>query len=403
MTRAPDSSREPEGEVFVRSIIAFGRALRRAGMQVVPQQLADLARGLALVGIHDRDAVRRTARALLVTRREDIETFEFLFNAFWRDPDSPPPGARRAPRAPRHDAASQGRFTIATYGAFRDRLHLPAVDVSDRAGTWADEEVLQSKAFSAMSPDELDAVRRLMEDVRWSLPARVTRRRVADDAGDTIDLRRVLRETARLGALPAALPRRRRTLEQRPLVLIADISGSMERHSRLLLQFMHAVLRSLPHVETFVFGTRLTRITPQLRARNIDRAIDDAARHVMDWSGGTRIGECLGEFNRRWARRVLGRGAIVVILSDGCDRGDSVQLARELRQLALRCHRLIWLNPHVGHAAYAPRAAGMAAALPHIDDLLSVRDLRSLATFAHTLRHLPRTRGARGGAQRMAS
>jgi uncharacterized protein len=226
---------------------------------------------------------------------------------------------------------------------------------------------------------------------------------VADAAGDAIDVRRVLRETARLGAVPARPPRRSRAVKHRPLVLIADISGSMERYARLVLQFFHVMLRTLPRTEAFVFGTRLTRLTPQLRVRNIDRAIADAARDVIDWAGGTRIGASIDAFNRQWARRVLGRGAIVVIVSDGCDRGDPVLLARALRQLAHRCHRLVWLNPHLGHAEYAPRAAGMAAALPHIDDFLSVRDLRSLEAFARTLARLPRTRGARGGGRKAAS
>lgn len=392
---------EAEGVAFVRNLVGFGRVLRRGGIPVAPEQLSDLARALALVGIEDRETVRRTARALLVNRREDLQAFDFLFHSFWRHPEDTLP-SRPAARRRRPDPSAQGRFTIATWGAFRDRS-LPEVDTSDRSGTWSAEESLQGKAFSEMSDEELDAVRRMMETIRWSLPERRTRRRVAARGGETIDLRRVLREAARTGALPAVLPRRRRTWRRRPLVLIADISGSMERYSRVVLQFFHTLLRSLPGTEAFVFGTRLTRITPELRVRNIDRAIEDAARQVVDWAGGTRIGEALGEFNRRWARRVLRRGAIVVILSDGCDRGAPDLLARELRHLALRCHRLVWLNPHLGHAEYAPRAAGMAASLPYIDDFLPARDLRSLRDFASTLTRLPRARGARGAGRRKAS
>jgi uncharacterized protein with von Willebrand factor type A (vWA) domain len=396
-------TRDRAGDAFVRNLVAFGRTLRRAGIAVAPEQVADVARALALVGIDDRQRVRRAARALLVKRREDVAPFDLLFDAFWRHPEAAGPEPRRERALPRPDAAQPGRFTIASWAAHRDRMELPGVDVTDRAGTWSDAERMQSKAFSAMTPGELDAVRRLMEALRFEMPERITRRRVADAAGDAIDMRRVLRETARLGAVPARVPRRSRAVKPRPLVLIADISGSMERWSRLVLQFFHAMVRTLPGTETFVFGTRLTRLTPQLRARNIERAIDDAAREVVDWAGGTRIGACLGEFNRRWGRRVLGRGAVVIIVSDGCDRGDPALLARELRHLAHRCHRLVWLNPHLGHAEYAPRVAGMAAALPYIDDFLSVRDLRSLEAFAHTLARLPRARGARGAGRRAAS
>ena len=174
------------------------------------------------------------------------------------------------------------------------------------------------------------------------------------------------------------------------MILLADISGSMERYSRLVLQFFHAMVRTMPGVETFVFGTRLSRITPQLRLRNVDRALDEAAREVVDWAGGTRIGRCLGDFNRSWSRRVLRRGAVVVVVSDGCDRGDAGELVREMRYLRHRAHRVIWLNPHAGHAAYTPSVAGMSAAMPYVDDFLPIRDMRSMSDFSETLGRLRR-------------
>lgn len=388
---------------FVRNLVAFGRVLRRAGVPVVPGQIAEVARALELVGIEDRDRVRRVTRALLVKRREDMAAFDLLFDSFWQHPDARLSIGRAKPRAAPRQRPVPGAFTIATWATHRDAIDRPAVDVTDRAGTWSDAEVLQSKAFTEMSAEELEAVRELLNALRFRLPERVTRRRVPDRSGDHVDLRRVLRETARTGSVPMRLPRRSRAVRHRPLVLIADISGSMERWARLVLQFFHTMMRTLPETEAFVFGTRLTRLTPQLRVRNIDLAIEDAARQVVDWAGGTRIGESLGEFNRRWSRRVLRRGAVVVVLSDGLDRGDPALLAREMRHLAHRSHRIIWLNPHLGHAQYAPRAAGMAAALPYVDDFLSVRDLRSLETFAHTLARLSRVRGARGGGRKGAA
>ncbi|KPJ83766.1 MAG: hypothetical protein AMS19_03115 [Gemmatimonas sp. SG8_23] len=378
---------------FVANLVAFGRALRSVGIPVTPAQTADLARALTWVDLTDRAQVFRTARAILVTRKEDLVLFETVFNLFWRHPEGQSVSTPRRPPAPRDRPRREG-FTIATYAAFRARGELEERDVADRAGTFSDQERLQRKRFAEMSPEELEAARRLMRTFRWEASRRVTRRRTPDPSGSEIDLRGVLRHAGRLGALPAYLPRRTRAEKQRPVILLADVSGSMERYSKLVLQLFHTLMRSMSDVETFVFGTRLSRITPQLRLRNVDRALAEAAHHVVDWAGGTRIGACLGDFNRTWSRRVLRRGAIVVVVSDGCDRGDPEALAQEMRYLQHRCHRLIWLNPHAGHEDYAPRVAGMAAALPFVDDFLPARDIRSLKEFADTLARV------RGGARR---
>ncbi len=188
--------------------------------------------------------------------------------------------------------------------------------------------------------------------------------------------------------MPLTLPRQSPKVKQRPVVLIADISGSMEKYSRLVLQLFYSMSHSLGGVESFVFGTRLTRITPQLALRNIDQAVDQAARQILDWGGGTRIGESLGAFNRRFARRVLRRGAVVLILSDGWERGDSDLLRREMRYLSHRCHRLIWLNPLLGGKGYEPKTAGMVAALPFVDDFLSVHNVDSLEALGRHLGNL---------------
>ena len=383
------------GEVFVANLVRFGRALRSVGLPVTVQQMAELARALMWIDIGDRTVVRQTARAVLVKRREDLDLFGLLFDAFWRTPGSGP-GQRpqKVPPAPRHDPARQSRFTIATYMAFKARHADVEVDVADRAGTYSREEQLTGKRFAEMTPEELEAVARLVREMRWTVAQRRTRRRRSDPLGRALDLRRLLRDATRTGALPARLPRRRHVVKQRPLILMADISGSMERYSRLTLQFFHSARHALRDVETFVFATRLSRITTQLGLRNIDRAIDEASRDVIDWSGGTRIGECLHTFNREWSRRVLRRGAVVAIISDGCDRGEPELLRREMRWLHHRCHRLIWLNPHLGHPGYRPIVAGMAAALDWIDDFLPVDDLASLEAFSRALGELP-ARGRR--------
>lgn len=391
------------------ALLEFGRALRGEGFPVTTGQIEDVARALQIVGLEDRDTVFRVCRSLLVTRREQLAPFREIFDRFWRVPgEATGTGAAgdggspaTMPRAPRLER--QGRFTIATYMAYKARDADREIDVRDRSGTFTPDEALRRKDFADMTPEELVAVRELIRDMSWTASLRRTRRRIRGKTGREIDMRRVLARMARLGAVPARLPRRRRKLERRPVVLIADISGSMEKYSRLVLQLFHSMSASLPDVEAFLFGTRLTRITTQLRRRDPDRAIDEAAAEVPDWSGGTRIGASLATFNREWSRRVLRRGAIVVIVSDGCEReideaggdaadgGGVTRLAREVRYLSHRCHRLVWLNPYVGHERYEPRVAGMAAALPYVDDFLPVHDLQSLQEFADALARMPKS------------
>jgi len=393
----------PDGVALLASLVAFGRALRAAGLPVTVAQLATAAHAVSLTGIGRRTQVFLALRATLVTRREDLALFEMVFNRFWRAVDDARPAQPRVAPAPRHDPARQGRFTIVNYMAFRASLAHEELDVRDRSGTWTDVEQLRAKRFAEMSPEELDSLRRLLRGMRWRAALRLSRRQRPQRTGRGYDFRRILRETARRGVLPARLPRRHRIEKPRPLVLIADISGSMEKYSRLVLQFFHTAQQALAGVETFVFATRLSRVSPQLRLRNIDRAIDEAANEVADWAGGTRIGASLRTFNREWSRRVLRRGAVVAILSDGCERGDTELLGRELAWLRRRCHRLIWLNPHVLHPQYEPRVAGMAAALRHVDDFLPADDLDSLDAFARALASLPRSGRSVRAARRAAA
>lgn len=385
---APDDG----GAALLHNVVRFGRALRLAGLPVTVAQMSELIRALGWIELADREQFFNTARALLVNRKEDLAIFTLVFLRFWRGPgETVRPQPRRMPRAPRHDAV-QGRFTIVNYMAYRASLAEVELDVGDRSGSWTDIDVLRTKRFAEMTPEEIEAVARLLRELRWGLLRRTTRRRVRSPTGRTLDFRRLLRQTARLGALPARLPKRRRLEKERPLILIADISGSMERYSRLVLQFFHSAVRAYDSVETFVFATRLSRITPQLRLRNIDRAIAEAARDVSDWAGGTRIGACLRTFNRDWSRRVLRRGAVVAIISDGCDRGDPDELRREMRYLSHRCHRLVWLNPHLNHPRYSPDVTGMQVALEFVDEFLPADDVASLQAFARAFEDAPRAR-----------
>jgi uncharacterized protein len=373
---------------FLDNVLLFGRLLRRAGLPVAPDQSLGLARALEWVDLGDREQVFCAARALLVYRHQDLGLFEVLFRRFWRGGEAAAPHRRPNPlRPPNLDHLK--RFDAVHLMGRRPREADREIAIGERSGSFSPEEVLQQRDFAQLTPEELAAVRRLIAETRWRLSQRQTRRLVADPRGERIHLRRVLREAARQGGAAFRLARQSRKVKQRPLVLLADVSGSMEKYSRLILQFFYSVSHGLDDVECFVFGTRLTRITPQIRVRNVDRALDEAARQILDFSGGTRIGESIGAFNRHWGRRVLRRGAVVLVISDGWERGGSAALKREMRHLQRRCHRLIWLNPHLGHPGYQPLVEGMAAALPFVDDFLPIHNLASLRALAERLAALP--------------
>jgi uncharacterized protein with von Willebrand factor type A (vWA) domain len=255
------------------------------------------------------------------------------------------------------------------------------------------EELLRHKDFEQMTWEETEQVRRLLEQAPWRVAERKTRRLRAARAG-RIDLRRSARHAIRSSGELMRLFHRKPRVRRRPLVLICDVSGSMERYSRLLMIFAHAIARR-EDVEAFVFSTRLTRITRLLRYRDLDRCLDSVSKGVHDFSGGTRIGEALGDFNRHWARRVLGHGAVVIVVSDGWDRGDPASLTAELIHLRRSAHRLIWLNPLLGSEGYQPLTRGMAAALPHVDDFLAAHNLKALEDLGLLLAGLGTRAGGR--------
>jgi len=378
----------PSDERFVENVLAFVGVLRAAGLPVSSDQAMDFTRALRLIDVGARAEVYEAGRCLLVNRREHLPVYETVFNACWTLQPARRSKAQQAPLAPRHE--QEQRPALVTYMAAKARAGDPERDVADKSATYSDAEVLQRKDFSEMTPEELEAIKRLIQAMRWQTVFRRSRRRIASRSGDTLHLRRVIAEAARHGGLPLTLAWQTRKIKPRPLVLIADISGSMEKYSRLVLQFFYSVAQSMRQVECFVFGTRLTRISLQLKLKNIDRAVSEAAAEVVDWAGGTRIGESLAAFNREWGRRVLRRGALVLIVSDGWERGDTGLLAAQMRYLQLRCYRLIWLNPLMGKASYQPQVEGMAAALPFIDDFLPIHNLQSLSTLAAHLAALSR-------------
>ena len=354
---------------------------------------------LTAVEVERLDEVRDALRAVFVGRREEVSVFDAAFDLFWSRPQ-PSVAAGAIPRRVRALPVDPERAR-----EWSSLLRLPASQLGEeQAGEpapasssgYTERELLRGRDFAELSWAELQAVRRLLRQAPWRLAQRRTRRLRPDRRG-RIDLRRTLRHSARQGGDAGPPDRSRVRLRRRPLVVLCDVSGSMDRYSRQLLVFAHALGRR-DAVETFAFSTRLTRITHLLRRGDIDEALDHVAAQVHDIGGGTRIGAALHDFNRVYARRVLGHGAVVLLISDGWDRGDIAVLGEEMARLRRSCHRLIWLNPLLGSADYAPQTRGMAAALPHVDDFLAAHSVDALDELGRLLAQLPRRVSPGGGA-----
>lgn len=381
MSATPEPN--PSGHLL-EHVLAFTYLLREMGVGVSPGEALELVRALAYVPIVSRDDFRAAARCTLIRRHEDLPLFDAAFAYFWRTRSSDPlmmalPVMKlpakplRLPRRPRGDDASGA-------GEPPEQEEQIEIMLSYSAG-----EALRSKDFGTFSWEEVQACKALLNTLEWRIEQRTTRRKRAQPRGHQIDMRRVLRQNLRYGGEPIELAWRAPRRHQRPLVVLCDISGSMDRYSRILLQFVYTISNGLHDVEAFVFGTRLTRITRLLRARDIDDAVGMVSKQVVDWSGGTRIGETLKDFNYHWGRRVLGRGPVVLLISDGWDRGDPQLLSHEIARLQRSCHRLIWLNPLLGSRDYQPLTQGMQAALPFVDDFLPVHNLLSLEQLGERL------------------
>jgi uncharacterized protein with von Willebrand factor type A (vWA) domain len=362
------------------NLLVFGRLLRALGLDVHMGRMLDVLRALQLVDIASREEVYHTCRTLLVHRREDLATFDRAFNLFWSRRDAVHRlqlDDRREPQPTHGSAAAIEMLGDASAGETE----------GGSLQTWSSAAVLASKDFSEFTADEMAVARAALDRLVWNPGERRTRRWI-HGAGPRIDLRRALAGSLRTGGDVVRLPRRKRRVRRRPIVLLCDVSGSMERYSRMLLHFSHALGRRHVKVEAFVFSTTLTRITNELRTRGLDAAVASAARAVPDWSGGTRIGEALRTLHQRWMRRVLHGGPVVLLISDGWDRGDPELLRQQVRRLQRSCHRLIWLNPLIGTADYAPLTRGLQAALPYVDDFLPARTLTNLVDLSVHLNKL---------------
>ena len=397
--RAPLHSPPPEGgrgPDLLPRLSAFARLLHDAGLEAGPRRLTNATRALTFIDLKQERDFRSALRTVFVSRKDEIPTFEAAFDIFWAPPDprtvagAMPGRARPLPMSPERAKAWANALGLSSSQLNREQ-DVRAVPATSSG--YSSEELLRHKDFESMTWQETEQVRRLLEQAPWRVAERRTRRLRAARSG-TIDLRRTARHAIRSSGELVKLFRRRPRMRRRPLVLVCDVSGSMERYSRLLMIFAHAIARR-EDLEAFVFSTRLTRITRLLRQRDLDRALASVSKGVHDFSGGTRIGDALADFNRHWARRVLGHGAVVIIISDGWDRGDPTQLAAELVHLRRSAHRLVWLNPLLGSAGYEPLTRGMAAALPYCDDFLAAHNLDALDDLGRLLASLDK-RPARG-------
>jgi hypothetical protein len=374
-------------------VAAFGRRLHDAGVPVSPDRAARLARALRLTAPVARRRLYWTARAVLISDRGQVGAFDRVFAEVFgsgadpglgADPlantdvgDPSPPQARRSSA---HDGRGELPDTARAAGSDPARADRPADDREVPVATVAsDDEVLRAKRFDALEADELARIYLLMQELALTAPMRRTRRRERSHHGRQLDMRRTLRASLRTGGDPVAPARRRRRVVPRRIVLLCDISGSMEPYARAYLQFLTCAAAAPGRAEAFVFATRLTRLTRALHSHRPERAIAAAAAAAPDWSSGTRIADALRAFTDHHGRRGMARGAVIVILSDGWERGDPALVGREMARLRRLAHRIVWVNPRVAARDFAPRAGGMAAALPHCDALVSGHSLDALA------------------------
>lgn len=378
--------REPQGQLL-HNIVLFGRLLRRLGIDVNPGRLIDLVKALEYINVANRTDFYHTLRGLLVHRKDQLALFDRAFDLFWKKPhtegfevDLFGPLRRERPPEPRvvHRALEETSDPSEQDNGTDEELQ----DLIEVVQTYSQREQLRTKDFGSLSEDEMESVRRFMSEIVWRVGRKHTRRFKAGSSA-RLDLRRLMRSNLRYGGELLRLPTQKRKTKPRPLIIIADVSGSMQNYTRLLLHFVYGLVEGLSQkAEAFVFSTRLSRITRELHDRELDRALEQVAQTVPDWSGGTRIGDAIKLFNFRWARRVLSSSAIVILISDGWDRGDPELLAQEMGRLQRSCHRLVWLNPLLGSPRYEPLTRGMQAALPYVDDFLPVHNLASLEELA---------------------
>ena len=389
---------------LAENVTYFARTLRDAGVRVGPAAVVDAVEAIRAGGMGHRDDFYWTLHSILISRREDHAVFDEAFRLFWRSRDliekmiqmfSPMANPKTEPEAA---MAAAARVAEALFSGEdrRQEVERPEFEI-DASFTFSGKEVLREKDFAQMNAAEIAAATRAMADLRLPDDEVLTRRFRASNRVGRIDPRAMLRRSLATGGDLVLPTWKERRVVQPPVVVLADISGSMSQYSRVFLHFCHAIMERRRRVHVFLFGTRLSNVTRQLRRKDPDEALADVAASVEDWEGGTRIGDTLARFNREWSRRVLGQGATVILMTDGLERAandaEIEQLARETERLRKSCRRLIWLNPLLRFEGFEARAAGIRAMRPHVDDFRQVHSLEALADLCEALGSGPARRG----------
>ncbi len=382
---------------FTANLLHFGRLLRRLDIHVSSQQICDFAVGVMNIDITRRDDLYHTARAFLLHDIEKLAIFDQAFDLFWSKHIKMllefSVSSRKRERSwgelKDEEATSENtrnRWIGEDYPIIEQDVQKSENPIMQVNPIYSSIETLYRKDFSELNSDELRQAKNLITKMVWELGQKRTRRKIrAIKQRSFLDFRRSLRNNLNYGGEIVQLAWRHRKLKQRPIVVISDISGSMECYSQIFLFFLYGLVQRNRRMEAFVFGTRLTRITPALRQKDVESVLNDLSSIVFDWSGGTRIGESIKEFNYLWSRRVLGRGAIVIIISDGWDRGDLGLLDKEIGRLRRSVNRLVWLNPLAGSPDYQPLVKGIQTVLPYVDDFYPLNNLSSLESVAQKL------------------
>jgi uncharacterized protein len=386
---------------LANNVMHFARVLRYAGLPIGPAKVLDALHALEVTGIERRDDFYWTLAAVFLQRREQQSLFDQAFKAFWRDPgllvrvlDLPPlalPGARQSKPAQLSRRVAE---SLAHTGLAARRKTAEAAHDQDGMPSYSASEALREKDFEQMSEAEVAVMKRALAELKLPIKTVKTRRWQASDRGARLDWRATIRAGLRNGGETLELKRRARTSRTPPLVVLCDISGSMDRYTRLFLHFAHALCSDGQRLHAFLFGTRLTNVTRYLAERDVDAALAEVASRVADWAGGTRIGPCIAEFNLRWSRRLLAQNATVLLVSDGLDRDDPALLGRAMERLGKSCRRLIWLNPLLRYAGFEAKAAGVRAMLPHVHAFLPVHNLESILQLGRALSRLHESRPA---------
>ena len=373
------------------NVMHFARLLRGAGLRLGPDRVVDCVQALQLSGCNRREDWYWTMSAVFLSKEEQRPIFDQAFRIFWRDPKLVEKMMnallpKTYGRAGKPEQEQSQRLSDALFDQKKAEQELKEQEIEmDARLTFSTREVLQRMDFDTMSAAELAEAKKMLRGLRLPLPMIRTRRHELNARGKRINLRATLRESLRDGGNVIPLVREAPTRIHPPLVVLCDISGSMNPYARMFLHFLHAITNDRDRVSVFVFGTRLTNITRQLRHRDVDVAMARVAETIKDWSGGTRIGWSLREFNWRWARRLLGQNACLLLVSDGLDREAGEGLSEEMQRLHKSCKQLIWLNPLLRYEKFEARPAGVRAMLPHVDRFLPVHNLKSLIDLAHAL------------------